>query len=195
MSQDPDVIRQQIETTRSTMSSDVNSLADTVRPGNVARRQVGRVKGAATNAREKVMGAAPGSAQSGDAWGGSTSTGGNTLGDAASATQGAVRSAPGTVMAKAQGNPLAAGLIAFGAGWLVSSLAPTTRQEEQVGALVKENAAAVTSQLSDVAREAGEHLREPAQEAAESVRSAASDASHNVRDQGSQAKETVQQGR
>ena len=41
---------------------------------------------------------------------------------------------------KSEGNPLAAGLIAFGVGWLASSLIPATRREQQVASQVKEKA-------------------------------------------------------
>jgi hypothetical protein len=36
------------------------------------------------------------------------------------------------------GNPLAAGLIAFGAGWLVSSLLPATRREQELADQAKQ---------------------------------------------------------
>ena len=59
MSQDSEQIRAQIEETRSTLSSDVNALTESARPGNVARRQVGKVRGTAQRARDRVMGSAP----------------------------------------------------------------------------------------------------------------------------------------
>jgi len=54
MSQDPDQIRDEIEVTRRSLSSDVNSLADRVRPGQVARRQTGRLRRAAVRVRDRV---------------------------------------------------------------------------------------------------------------------------------------------
>jgi len=58
MSNDPAVIREEIELTRTTLSTDVNQLAETVRPANVARRQVDKVRGAATNTKDRIMGTA-----------------------------------------------------------------------------------------------------------------------------------------
>ena len=46
-SNDPDEIRADIERTRAALSNDVDELADAVRPQNVARRQVDKVKDAA----------------------------------------------------------------------------------------------------------------------------------------------------
>ena len=43
-SNDPDEMRTDIERTRAALSDDVDELADAVRPQNVARRQVDKVK-------------------------------------------------------------------------------------------------------------------------------------------------------
>ena len=58
MSADPDQIRQEIEATRGDLSDNVNALADSVRPGNVARRQVDKVMDGAADLKDRVMGAA-----------------------------------------------------------------------------------------------------------------------------------------
>ena len=56
-----------------------------------------------------------------------TDAAGNALHDAGEA----IADAPRQVAAKTQGNPLAAGLIAFGAGLLVSSLIPPSEKERE----------------------------------------------------------------
>jgi Protein of unknown function (DUF3618) len=55
-SNDPDEIRADIERTRSALSNDVDDLAESVKPKNVAERQVGKVKEAASNLKDRVMG-------------------------------------------------------------------------------------------------------------------------------------------
>ena len=55
-SNDPDQIRADIERTRATLSDDVDDLAESVKPKNVAGRQVGKVKEAASNLKDRVMG-------------------------------------------------------------------------------------------------------------------------------------------
>ncbi|GAA3623860.1 DUF3618 domain-containing protein [Kineosporia mesophila] len=210
----PEEIRARIENTRQELSTDVNTLAETVRPGNVAKRQVDKVKDAAGSARDRVMGSA-GTAKE-KVMGTATSSGrstSSTLGDAksavsdaASSSQQAVAGAPGAVKARTEGNPLAAGLIAFGAGMLLGSLLPATRQEEKAVTKLKENASTVTGPATEMAKEVGENLRGSAQEAADSVRSTATDAAQTVKeeassagqqvkDQGVQAKEQVQETR
>ena len=87
---------------------------------------------------------------------------------------------------------LAAGLIAFGAGWLVSSLLPASRREQELGDQAKQVAQEkVQPVLQQVAGEVGDNLREPAQQAAESVKATAQDAKETVADEGRWAAQDV----
>jgi Protein of unknown function (DUF3618) len=54
MSSDPEQIRDEMEITRRSLSSDVNALADRVRPAPAARRQAGRLRRAAARFRDRV---------------------------------------------------------------------------------------------------------------------------------------------
>ena len=56
MSNDPEQIRREIERTRTELSDNVNALGDKVNPGSIAKRQVGRVRGAATSVKDAVLG-------------------------------------------------------------------------------------------------------------------------------------------
>src|SRR3978361_376456 len=104
MSDDPDEIRAQIERTRSNLSTDVNTLADTVNPSQVAKRQVSKVKGAVFGAKDKVMGVASNASSS--------------VSDTGSNMSDAVSGVPQKLGTQTSGNPFAAGLIAFGVGAL-----------------------------------------------------------------------------
>ena len=53
---------------------------------------------------------------------------------------------------RAQGNPLAAGMIAFGLGMLVSSLIPSTEKEREAVSQLQENLEPVKEKASEVAR-------------------------------------------
>lgn len=173
----PDEIRAQIATTRAELSSDVNELEDKVSPGQIAKRQVGRVKGTAVKVRDHIMGAAD--------------NGASAAGDAMSSVQQAVSDTPGRIGQQTQGNPMAAGLIAFGAGMLLSSLFPASRPEAQAAAAVKEQAQPLVDELAGAAKEAAGNLQEPAQEALDAVKSTATDAADAVKDAGSSAAEDV----
>jgi hypothetical protein len=116
---------------------------------------------------------------------------------AGSAVASTAAQAPAAARERAQGNPLAAGLIAFGAGWLVSSLLPASQKEQQAGMALKEVATEhsdkVTGPLQEAAQQVTENLREPAQQAAERVRTTATEAGEAVKEQAASAGDDVAQ--
>src|SRR6476646_6156719 len=168
MSNDPDQIRREIERTRSELRDNVNALGDKVNPGSIAKRQVGRVRCAAASVKDAVLGSASDAADTGQRVAGSI---GDTVSDA-----------PTAVARKAQGSPIAAGLIAFGAGLLVSSMLPASRAEQQAAQAVKDTAQPLVDDLTDTAKEMAGNLQEPAQHALEEVKSTATQAAGTVRD-------------
>ena len=176
MSNDPDQIREQIERTRADLSSNVNTLADTVNPAHAAKRQVSKVKGAVFGVKDTVMGSASETADK--------------LTSAHSSVSDAVSEAPDQVRARTAGNPLAAGLIAFGIGWLAGSLLPASAAEQQAANKVKDVAAPV---LGDAAKDAAEHLKAPAQQAMESVKDTAVEATATIKDEGASAAHEVKE--
>jgi gas vesicle protein len=173
MSNDPEQIRREIERTRTELSDNVNALGDKVNPGSIAKRQVGRVRGAATSVKDAVMGSAADAADTGQ----QVAT---TMGDA-------VTGAPNAVARKAQGSPIAAGLIAFGAGLLVSSLLPASKVEQQAAEKVKDTAQPMVDDLTDTAKQVAGNLQEPAQHALEEVKTTAAQAADTVRDDAASA--------
>ena len=214
ISNDPDEIRADIERTRGTLSNDVDDLAESVKPKSVARRQVDKVKDAVGSVTDRVMGSDEDDPRSStvadkthaakDAVADKAYAAKDTLSESASEARGAVRDAPTTVKRKAQGNPLAAGVIAFGLGMLVSSLIPSSEKERQAVSQLQENLEPVKEKASEVAKDVGESLKPPVQEAAESVKTTAQEGvesvkqegqagAQDVKEQAQDSKETVQQ--
>ncbi|WP_284763655.1 DUF3618 domain-containing protein [Arthrobacter sp. efr-133-R2A-63] len=169
MSENPDDIRSEIEETRRRLGTNVDAVADKVTPSQVVRRQTEKVKDAVFGVKENVMGAADGLAD-----------GGRSAFDDAGAAIGDV---PHRLAGKAQGSPLAAGLIAFGAGLLVASLIPASDKEKEAAAALKEAAEPLTTELSAAAQAVARDLQEPAQEALDNVKSAATEAVENVKEE------------
>jgi hypothetical protein len=154
----PEDLKTNIERTRGELTADVDALADRVSPASIARRRVDSVRGSAQGVRDRVMG--------------SVSSASDSAG-----------SAPSAVSQKAQGNPLAAGLIAFGAGLLASSLLPATRAEQQVGTAVKDKAVEpVKAFAQDQAQEAQQALRPVATDHVAQVKESATDAAQTTAD-------------
>lgn len=189
MTDSPEEIRARIEQTRAELGGDVDALADKVTPSKIVGRQTDKVKGAVGSVKDRVFGVADDvkssvSGHSGDA-------------------TGALSDAKDTVQAKAQGNPLAVGLIAFGVGLLAASLIPASTKEKHVASDLKEKAQPLVEQVTDAAKEVGQNLKEPAQDAAaavkdaatgavDTVRSEATSAADEVKDQAQQSRDTVQ---
>jgi Protein of unknown function (DUF3618) len=203
-SSDPEVIRRQIEDTRANLSYDVDALNEKVNPGRVVDRKVGRAKTTVTGLKDRVFGAAQ---QHGHQAGGTAhDVAGNVQGaahnaagtvqNAASSAVGTVQQAPDIIQRQAQGNPLAAGLIAFGVGWLVSSLLPTSEKEKQLASqaesAVRDHSQPLVDQAKSVAQEIGDNLKPVAQEAVESVKATAQEGVETVKSEGQSAASDVQ---
>ena len=176
-SNDPDVIRAQIEATRAGLSNDVNELGDKVSPGQVAKRQKDKVTGAVMGVKDHIMGSAV--------------TRNRLPADALSSVGDAVSGTPGKLAQQTKGSPLAAGLIAFGAGLLLSGLIPASRPEAQAAAAIKEKAQPLVDQLTEAGKDAAGNLQEPAQQALESVKSTATDAVGTIKDESPSAADDV----
>lgn len=195
MTENPDAIRSDIEATRARLGTNVDAVADKVSPSNIVHRQTDKAKEALTGVKEKIMGTAD---HATTAVQDRMHTGtGNTTGtlhdakDTAAAKLSdagtAVSHAPDQVKAKTQGNPLAAGLIAFGAGMLVSSLIPPSQKEREAAQQLKTAAEPLTTELTDAAKTMAQDLKEPAQDAMDHVKTAATDAAEHVKTDGQTA--------
>jgi len=186
---DPDRLRSQIEHTQRNLSADVDLLAEKVTPARVVHRKVDRARRTFTTMRDRVMGSSSdtGSAAGHQEHASFADKASSVAGDAAQTVRETARETPDAIRRGTEGNPIAAGLIAFGAGWLLSTLAPPTKPEqelaEQATSWARDHSGAVKEELGQVVEEVKENLREPAQQATESVKSTATDAVDTVKDE------------
>ncbi len=187
MTNNPDAIRADIEETRRELGSDVDALADKVSPSKMAQRQTRKLRSALGSVKDTVMGAT------------------DDAKDAAGSAGDTIAEAGHTAVAKAQGNPLAVGLIAFGVGWLAASLIPASEKEKELASSVKEAAQPLVQNVTEAAKDVAENLREPTQDAMDAVTDTATDAVQSVKaeasmavddvkDQAAEAKHAVQEG-
>ena len=131
--QDPDQIRDGIEQMQRELSADVEALTAKLSPQRIVHDQVQRARTAMGSMKERVTG---GGAQKALADGGTaapaadaaTGTVASAKGTVSSADSSAARTAGSVTAAAVRGlksNPVAAVLIAFGAGWLLAALLPS----------------------------------------------------------------------
>ena len=181
MAEEPDRLRQNIESTRASLTRDVDLLAEKTSPRKVAQRRWTAVKetvmGSADHARHAASdttSSAVGTVQEkASQLGDKASHLGDVAGDKAQDAAEAVRNAPREVASQAQGNPIAAGIIAFGVGLLAATLIPVTDSERRAGQQLKERGSDLTDQVRDVAGELRDDISGTVQQAAGQVKETA----------------------
>lgn len=161
MSQRADELRHDIEDTRERMGQTAGALGYKTDVPARTRDRVGAVKDRITGAGRRVAGAAPGPGE---------------------AREGARRA-----VGFAEENPLGLAVASIAAGFIVGSLLPRTRiEDERLGPV----ADTVKERAVEVAHEAAEHGRQAAGEIAETVREQAGDV---AREHGSAVAETARE--
>lgn len=197
-------VRQDIDMARRDMAYTMDEIADRASPRRVIGRgrrrtadrwhsmrvaivgepddsggAVGSVRAAARGAQGTAQSTAQGAAER--------------AGEGASQLAGQAREAPEMVRQRTQGNPIAAGVIAFGAGLLGASIFPATRQEQRAAQKLRERAGPVQEELQKAGREMAGDLKGSAQEKADQVRQTSTEAAQKVGESARSSAETVQE--
>jgi hypothetical protein len=196
MAQDTLEVRRDIERIRAELDQTLDALGDHVRPSRIAERRTRGIRRTITSARERVMGSASDAA----------SSAGSGLHDAQAQLSDTAKEAPQWVAQETRGNPLVAGMVAFGIGMLLGSLAPPTEAErhavdamsgqlEPVRQAALDAAGSVREQAVDATREAATHVRDEMQNAAQEVGTTAQESAAEVKGQAQAGAHEVAQAR
>ena len=176
-----------IAATRSNLSRDIDELTDKVSPARVVDRRKAAARNRLGSVKEKLMGSA---SNAGGSVSGAASNATGSVSDTAS-------SALDSVGSRAQGNPLAAGLVAFGAGMLISALIPASQKEAELAKsavdAAKEHGQPVLDEAKSVGQQMGQDLKESAADSAQQVKASAQESVENVKQEGQSSAETVKQ--
>lgn len=200
MGEDTEGLKREIDDTRGELSRDVDALTEKVSPTRVLDRGVHRAKNRLSRTRDRIMGSAQ---DASSAAGGKVASAGQSVAETASSAAEGVAGAAGgaadTVRQKAQGNPMAAGLIAFGTGWLVSSVLPASTKEAELAdravESAKEHGQPIAREAASIGADVGDQLKRRAGEAAESVKSTAADAASTVTEEGRSSLSSAEEAR
>ena len=92
------------------------------------------------------------------------------------------RQVPETVVSQTQGNAVAVGLVAFGAGLLAASLIPPSEPEQRLAGTLRDQAQPLQDELKAAGQQVVEDVKSTAQQGAEQVRQRASEAAGTVQD-------------
>lgn len=186
MSSDPDQLATDARMTQDRLGQDVARLTERVSPEQLVGTRREKISRRFAAIKDQVMGIGDSAAQL--AKDGAASAAGSAQGaaDGAGDTAG---SAPDAVRQQTRGNPIAAGLIAFGAGWLLSSLAPASDAEKKAAGTIQDR---VGEPLKQSAQEVAGNLKEPAEQAASSVQGTAARAASKTAEHAKSAASDVQ---
>jgi hypothetical protein len=196
MGQSTEELTSQIEDTRQRMASDLDTLQDRVSPAAIVERRKQAVRGKLASVKDKVMGSAQSAKDSISSTASSTGSSVTSApGSAVGAASDAASNVASTAQERIEGAPLAAGLVAFGAGVVLASLLPASRVEAEAVHRVVETAKEKGQPLIDEARSAGEevaaNVKQSATEAAQQVKDSAQESAQTVKDEGQSSAESV----
>ncbi|MCW2758715.1 MAG: hypothetical protein JWO46_2461 [Nocardioidaceae bacterium] len=185
MGQEPVTTPDDIRATRADLSRDIDELNEKINPARVLDRRKEAVKSRLGSARDSVMGSSSGAA------GSAADTAAGTRDAVVDGASGAVSS----LSSRAQGNPLAAGLIAFGAGVLLSSLIPPSKVETRAaGAAVdalKEHGQPLIDEAQAVGQQMGDQLKDAAADSAQQLKESAQESVQKVQQEGAASAQSV----
>ncbi len=191
MGQEPEALRADIEARRENMSETIDAIGDRVSPSRIAQRRVDKAKGWAGNVKVKVMGSPQPSVSSYSAP--SSPSGVDHVKDAALHAKESVGNVPASVGRSTGGNPLVAGVIAFGLGAMIASLLPETEAEKSAVEKVQPQIDAAAHSVADSGHEALDTAKEAAQGAVADLKDTATTKAQEVKSQATDAAAEVKQ--
>lgn len=169
--------RAQVEQQRAKVDRDLDAISDHVKPSHVAQRAGGRVRRRVQQMRDSVMGTVH---DAGDDVSGSVHGAVEATEDAARRAGQAVAAVPERVEAGTRGQPLVAGVVAFGAGVVLGAVLPSTRSEQELARRMAPELEHAGDRVADELRGAADHVAsdvgDEAQAAVVDVRETATEA-------------------
>jgi len=195
-----DALRRDLEHERNELTNDLQVIGDRVSPGRMVERRKAATRQRFTQMREQVMGTADHMRNSATNAGDSTS---GAISNAASSVKDAMQAAPERAEHAVEGNPLGAGLAAFGVGLVLATLLPESQTEQRLAARVEPKLDEAASALGSAAQQVVGQVKPAAADAVQQLKDEAKDAASQVKDQArsaapdtaEQAKEKAQQVR
>lgn len=208
MGTSPDRIRAEIEATRDELARDLDQLAERASPRRAAHRRAERLRGAVSDARDRVRG--NGSSPDGQSSAQqraqdtahqaqeraqhaaqsvreSTGHAAERMSDTAGQAGDAMRRAPHEATERTESNPMIAGMIAFGAGMLAASMVRSSPAEQKAAGRLTDRVGEIAGPVREAAtaeaRESAQHMKEDgaqfARHAAQRVKEVATEAAQS----------------
>jgi ElaB/YqjD/DUF883 family membrane-anchored ribosome-binding protein len=185
MGQSTEELRQEIEDTRVDLSRDLDAIGDRVSPKRMAQRRWDKTRNWTSSAREAIFGKAEEMKYA--------------MEDKARSAADVGRSAPEVAREKTSASPFIAGAVAFGFGFLMATVLPTSETEQEAASKLEDKVEPVKQQLTSTASHVKSTLMEEGKQAAsdlkDDVRDRASDVSFTAKEAAQRTKDDVQESR
>jgi Protein of unknown function (DUF3618) len=186
----PEELRRQIADTRQGLSSTLDNIEDRVSPTRIRQRRTAQVKSRFSRLRDSVMGSSEEGYE--DYYAGPSRR--EQIAERVGEAKESVMATPAAARERARGNPLAAGIIAFGGGLLLASVLPATEPEQEAAERLRDRfEEPVKDQLRQAGQETKDRLQEPVQQAVEEVKQTAQDATERTKSDAQSAAAEVRQ--
>lgn len=170
-------LRSEIAQQRIDLTRDFEMIGDRVSPARIVERRTEAAKGRVRRMRDAVMGTADDvSGSAGSAMGSLRDSAGEATGRVGEV----VHQAPHQIEQGTRGNPLAAGMVAFGLGLLAATVLPSTRKERQLARQVQPQLEQVAQAAADTGRQVAQDMQPAVQQAGTELADAAKGAASEV---------------
>jgi len=186
-------LRRAAEEDRMRMAGTLEAIGDRLSPERVVERRKAAVGMRLRRVRVAIMG-------SPDYVEPTTQASRDKASDVASSAAGTARAvadkvqhAPEAVAETTAGNPLAAGLIAFGAGLLLATAFPTTETEQHLIQEAQPQIERAKEELRDAGQQLSGDVRDEAKRAVDETKSTGKEAMSNVVDEAKSSAQTVKE--
>ena len=186
-----DELRRDAEHQRERMGDTLEAIGDRLSPERIVERRKAAVGRRLRSVKEAVMGSADYDEFEGDRGGLRERAEGmaSSTSDALQGVTQRVQQAPQAIAGQARGNPLAAGLVAFGFGALFATVLPRTRTEQHLVQEARPQLESAAEELKEVGRGIASDAKERTSSAVAEVKAAGESATESVRDQARESAE------
>jgi len=173
-----EALRGDLATDRANLGADLEAIGDRVSPKRMVQRRRAKTRQRFRSLSDRVMGTAHDMRHSVSE---SVSGASSSVTGAGSSIAESARHAPDAVRHTTEGNPLAAGMVAFGFGLVVAALLPESEPEHQLAEKMQPRLEQMAESVGEAAQEVVDAVKPIAQEAAADIRSGAKDAAADVK--------------
>jgi len=188
-----DTLRHDLDRERADLTNDLQAIGDRVSPGRMVERRKAATRQRFGRISEQVMGSAH---DVRDKASGMASDVGESTSGTISSVGDAMRDVPQRAEQMVEGNPLGAGIAAFGLGLVIATMMPETATEQRLVTKVEPKLQEAASTVGTAAQGVAEELKPAAKEAVQDLKSDAQDAAAQLKQQASDAaSETAEQAK